>query len=294
MGSFKGHVLPGTLFLLVGLWRVWSAAARHAASPSTFRVRAWNPVPSSSPLRLLELYVIAGGAFADMCVEVLYSTHLRIFVDGGEVNPAHLNDLEHGGMLLMFFLFGALALASQLWPRYLPLTDGLLCLIAATAFTAELVLFYFHSTTHMGLEGYYHYLLVFLVALCVAATVLGALLPESFPVDLASGVLIALQGLWFYQTAFTLYGPMLPAGCARDADGHIDCHARAAQERAEQLANFQFFGLVFLAFLYVLGCYAVAAARYGHPELAAMHEKHVAAMECLGGAGGDRQEECAI
>ena len=119
MGSFKGHALPGTLFLLVGLWRAWSAASRFAAAPSAFRVRAWNPVPcasSSSPLRLLELYVIAGGALADMCVEVLYSTHLRIFAAGG-VNPAHLNDLEHGGMLLMFFLFGALALASQLHPR---------------------------------------------------------------------------------------------------------------------------------------------------------------------------------
>ena len=127
MGSFKGHVLPGTLFLLVGLWRVWCSASRHAASPSTFRVRAWNPVrttTSSSPLRLLELYVVAGGAFADMCVEVLYSTHLRIFVDGGEVNPAHLNDLEHGGMLLMFFLFGALALASQLWPRSVCLSSS--------------------------------------------------------------------------------------------------------------------------------------------------------------------------
>jgi hypothetical protein len=51
---------------------------------------------------------------------------------------------------------------------------------------------------------------------------------------------------------------------------------------------------VFLAFCYVLGCYAVAAARYGHPEQAAMHEKHVAAMECHGDAGGDRQDECAI
>lgn len=113
MGSFKGHVLPGTLFLLVGAWRVWSSAARFAAAPSTFRVRAWNPVAAGpAALRHLELYVVAGGAFADMCVEVLYSTHLRIFA-GGEVNPAHLNDLEHGGMLLMFFLFGALALLSQ-------------------------------------------------------------------------------------------------------------------------------------------------------------------------------------
>ncbi|KAG2563685.1 hypothetical protein PVAP13_8KG059632 [Panicum virgatum] len=58
----------------------------------------YHPYPvvpcASSPLRLLELYVVAGGA----------------------LNPAHLNDLEHGGMLLMFFLFGALALASHLSP----------------------------------------------------------------------------------------------------------------------------------------------------------------------------------
>jgi hypothetical protein len=167
--------------------------------------------------------------------------------------------------------------------RYLPLSEGALCLVAATAFTAELVLFYFHSTTHMGLEGYYHRLLVVLVALCVAASVLGALLPGSFPADLATGALVALQGLWFYQTAFALYGPMLPAGCARDADGHVDCRTRAAQERSEQLANFQLFGLVFLAFLYVLGCYAVAAAKYGHPDLTTMHH-HV-------DAGGARRED---
>jgi len=89
--------------------------ATRAARPHRPRFAA---APSaSSPLRLLELYVVAGGALADMCVEVLYSTHLRVFAAGGALNPAHLNDLEHGGMLLMFFLFGALALASQLHPR---------------------------------------------------------------------------------------------------------------------------------------------------------------------------------
>lgn len=181
--------------------------------------------------------------------------------------------------------------------RHFPLTDGALCLVAATAFTAELVLFYFHSTTHMGLEGYYHYLLVLLVGLCVAAAVLGALLPDSFPADLASGVLVALQGLWFYQTALALYGPMLPAGCARDADAHVECRSRAAQERAEQLAISQLFALVLLAFLYALGCYAVAAARYGQPpELAAVRHRHAAAveLECRQGDDAGAMEECAI
>uniref|UniRef100_A0A453GIF0 Transmembrane protein 45B n=1 Tax=Aegilops tauschii subsp. strangulata TaxID=200361 RepID=A0A453GIF0_AEGTS len=278
MGSFKGHVLPGTLFLAVGAWHVWAAVARFAMDPAGFRLRVWNPVGAGGgALRHLELYVIAGGAFLDMCVEVLYSTHLHIFAPGGGVNPAHLNDLEHGGMLLMFFLVGALALLSENTRarRYLPLTEGALCLLAATAYTAELLLFYFHSTTHQGLEGYYHYLLVVLVGLCVASAVLGALLPASFPADLASGLLITLQGLWFYQTAFTLYGPMLPEGCHRDAGGDIDCHGHAAGERAEQLADFQLFAYVFLVFAYALGCYAVAAARYGHPDLRAVEmEEH--------------------
>lgn len=304
MGSFKGHALPGTLFLLVGAWHVWSAAARYASAggPAGFRLRVWNPVDflgAPPALRHLELYVVAGGAFLDMCVEVLYSTHLRIFAPGGGVNPAHLNDLEHGGMLLMFFLFGALALLSQK-TRYLPLTESALCLVAATAFTAELLLFYFHSTTHQGLEGYYHYLLVVLIGLCVVSTVLGALLPESFPVDLASGVLITLQGLWFYQTAFTLYGSMLPKGCQRDADANIECHGHAAEERAEQLANFQFFAYVFLVFAYTLGCYAVAAAKYGHPDLRTMHATTMewrdngANGHELGGSSAPSLEEGAI
>ena len=68
MGSFSGHVLPGTLFLAVGLWRVWSAASRFAADPPAFRVRAWSPLPRGP--RLLELYVVAGGALLDMCLEL--------------------------------------------------------------------------------------------------------------------------------------------------------------------------------------------------------------------------------
>ena len=114
MGSFSGHVLPGTLFLAVGLWRVWSAVSRFAADPPAFRVRAWNPLPKGP--RLLELYVVAGGAFLDMCLELGGG----VLAGRGGVEPASLIYLEHGGMLLMFFLFGALALLSQKTRSVLP------------------------------------------------------------------------------------------------------------------------------------------------------------------------------
>lgn len=263
MGSFKGHALPGSLFLAVGVWHIWSAVVRYASDPSSFRVRSWSPV-GGGRLHHLELYVVTGGAFLDMCVELLYSTHLRWFV-GGALNPTHMNDFEHGGMLLMFFLFGAAALLSEK-TRYCPLQEGALCLIAATAFSSEYLLFYFHSTAHTGLEGYYHLLLVILIGLCVAATVIGALAPTSFVVDLAASIGITLQGLWFYQTAFTLYGPMMPQGCELKDDS-IVCQSPSAELRGQFLANFQFFGLVVLVFLGTLGAYSYAALNYGGRQL---------------------------
>ncbi|KAE8787825.1 transmembrane protein 45A-like [Hordeum vulgare] len=63
---------------------------------------------------------------------------------------------------------------------------------------------------HGELEGR---LLLIIIGLCIVAAVLGALLPASFPADLGTGVLIIVQGLWFFEAGLTLYGPTLPAGC---------------------------------------------------------------------------------
>lgn len=127
MGSFKGHVLPGTLFLVVGLWHTWCSIFRYGSNPKSFRVRVWNPVPGfNGRLKYLELYVIAIGSFIDLCIEFLYSTHLKIIVHG-VLNPSHMNDFEHAGMLLMFFIFGLVALLSEK-TRY-PFLQSLLDLI---------------------------------------------------------------------------------------------------------------------------------------------------------------------
>lgn len=269
MGSFKGHVLPGTLFLLVGVWHIWGSVVRYVRNPTAFQVRTWNPVPGfHGKLKHLELYVIAIGAFIDMCIELLYSTHLKFFV-GGVLNPSHMNDFEHSGMLLMFFIFGVVALLSQK-TRFLPLPEGALCLIAASAFTAEYLLFYFHSTSHKGLEGYYHTLLVFVVGLCILSSVAGALMPTSFPVDLCNGIAITLQGIWFYQTAFVLYGPMMPSGC-KLRDNNVSCNSNDSEVRGELLANFQLFVSVLMVLVGTVASYGFVVSRYGNSEVKSLH-----------------------
>ncbi|CAM6086712.1 unnamed protein product [Calypogeia fissa] len=266
MGSFKGHLLPGSMFIMVGLWHLFNSILNYVAHPRTFRGRVWHPVRGAKgKLKYTELYIIAVGSFVDMCIEFFYSTHMKFIVDG-ELNPTHMNDFEHAAMLLMFFIFFVTCILNES-TGLLSLPEGALYVIAAMAFTAEYLLFYFHSTNHAGMEGRYHKLLVLLIGLCIVFSLLGAAFPESFLIDLSGGLVITLQGLWFYQTAFTLYGPLMPTGCTLKPSSDIVCDAPEFEIRAQSLANSQLSAHVVGLLTVVLMFYAIAARVWGHHDL---------------------------
>lgn len=171
------------------------------------------------------------------------------------VNNPNAYDLFPSSNLILLYLLC----------RYVTVPEGALCFIFSTAFSTEYILFYYHSTTHIGLEGYYHILLGFLVRLCILSTIAGALLPTSFPVDLCSSITITLQGIWLYQTAFVLYGPMLLAGCTM-RDNIITCHSNESEIHGELLANFQLFFAVLVVLVGTTASYGFAASRYGNFE----------------------------
>lgn len=113
MGSFAGHLLPGSMFLLVGLWHLVNSITIYVANPKGFRGRVWHPVRCfKGSGRYIELYCLLIGTFTDMNIEFFYSTHMKWMVNGS-LNTTHLNDFEHAAMLLMFFIFCVAALINE-------------------------------------------------------------------------------------------------------------------------------------------------------------------------------------
>ncbi|CAI6000708.1 unnamed protein product [Closterium sp. NIES-64] len=283
MGSFAGHIIPGTLFLLVGLWHLRCSIKNYLAAPRAFVSRLWHPAPLPGHWARLELYIIVVGSFLDMgLVELGVGTGFHPIENGG-VAPGHLNNFEHAAMLLMFFLLGCALLISET-TSLLPLPLGAFHILAALAFFCEGMLFTLHSTAHHGLEPRYHMLLAIAIAACVVCALLAAAMPHSFLLDAVGSGAIVLQGLLFWQTAMSLYGPMVPAGCYLGPDT-VHCDSDANEHRAMALAVLQFIALLACTLVLSLAYYGAVASAAPRSSLDIIHATH--AVECGEGEAKD-------
>lgn len=262
MGTFIGHILPGAGFILLGLWHLFNIIGNYVRSPWRYKTRTWFPVEGLGRLfRHAELYFIFAGACGSIAGELLPDRFWSI--------TTHLNNFEHSTISFTLLLYAAFAFVVDVLD--VPVPQGWLHSSAAIALSEELLLFHFHSADHMGLEGHYHLLLQYPVAVGILT-----LLVEVFVLHLpVLGVLrsmsFVLQGSWFILMGFILWTPSLvPGGCYITAN-HVDCPTPGAFRAAKALANLEFAwllsGVFFLTAAGLIAASASSKKRFAYRHL---------------------------
>lgn len=268
MGTFIGHILPGAGFLFIGLWHLFNTITNYARSPWDFQTRPWFPAKfSRGKFKYLELVAIILGSCLSISAELFIGpVKHQPLADDWSIPPEHLNNFEHSAISLFFLIYGSVALYGEL--RKLTVPPGALHVIAALAFSQELLLFHLHSADHMGTEGHYHWLLQIIVAVSLSATLLEVQFPQSFLMATVRSASVVFQGAWFVHMGFMLWVPaFVPKGCRMERSrGHgiVQCANDEASMRAKALANLQFNWYLAAILVFTVILYARIAGKYSN------------------------------
>ncbi|XP_053307645.1 transmembrane protein 45B [Spea bombifrons] len=209
MANFKGHALPGSFFLLFGLW--WSIKYPL----KYFNSKVKGNCRSNKCYQRLELIegitkvvFVLIGMLAEQFVPDGPHMHLVNREDHGWVK---LMNWQHTTMYLFFGISGVVDILTYL-PLQMP--QGLDRLSLAIAVFVEGLLFYFHVHNRPALDQHIHSLLLIAVCGGFVSIMLEVFMRNHIVLELFRSSLAILQGSWFFQIGFVLY----PLGGAPEWD----------------------------------------------------------------------------
>ncbi|CAI9106787.1 OLC1v1006006C1 [Oldenlandia corymbosa var. corymbosa] len=240
MGSLVGHVAPGFLFFVIGLWHLLNHIRIHCLCPKSYTSLPWFP---TSKFKYSELFLIMAGCLGSMTMELFIGPEKHQPLDpDGTIPSRYLHLFEHSNISLTFFVYALFSIVLD--KIQLPAKYGLTLFLHSIAFGQELLVFHIHSADHMGVEGQYHWLLQIVIFVSFFTTLLGIGCPKSFLNSFVRSVSVLLQGVWFMVMGFMLWTPeLIPKGCFMNLEeGHqvVRCHNKEALERAKSLVNIEF------------------------------------------------------
>ncbi|XP_029654253.1 transmembrane protein 45B-like [Octopus sinensis] len=202
MGTFGGHALPGTFFLLFAFWytvqifnRYFQCRKRNARFTSTVtfpctclcgRLKKW---PLESIMKIVLVIIGFSG-------EII--TGLR---------PGPYVILGNGQHATMFFAFGLSGVVELLLFFKAPLPTDVDYIANILAFTIELVLFTFHLHGRSELDVLLHVLLTYVIIASLISAFIEMKFRHNVLAPLARTYFVMLQGSWFWQVGFILYRP---------------------------------------------------------------------------------------
>lgn len=215
MGSFNGHALPGSFFLVVGLW--WSA--KYSFCHVTRRNKNIGSTRLSSRasqrrLEITESCVILFFSFVGILAEQFAANGpaLQLY-DSVENHWKDMMNWQHATMYLFFGLAGAVSLiihTTEAAP--LPLDR----LMLGLAFFNEGFLFLYHLHGRTMLDVIVHQLLLYAVFGQALIAFLEVFHRGNIILELLRSTLTILQGSWFWQIGFVLYPPRGPEWDMKD------------------------------------------------------------------------------
>ncbi|XP_030216345.1 transmembrane protein 45B [Gadus morhua] len=204
MANFGGHAIPGTFFLLYGLWLAVKHTLRHRWR------KGKTPGRPKAPTFLRKMEYVEGGfmmfaAFVGIMVEqfVVDGPHARLYSGGAWVK---LMNWQHSTMYLFFGIAGFANVTSLM--KSMPL--GIDRMSISLALFVEGFLFYYHLHNRPLLDAHVHTLLLVPVFVGSANAMLQVFLRDNIILELSLACLFFLQGSWFYQIGcvlFPLSGP---------------------------------------------------------------------------------------
>ena len=220
MGSFAGHVLPGSFFIVFGLWWWLHILALIARAQARFSKRSdsrrtnnfafefsfvsttWLQVPVPC-LRAfpVEPCLKAIAATVGMIAELTKADWSLLDKNG---HFSHLNNFAHTTMFAIFLLAAVMEILRFYSILHLPPATEFA--LTSLAFFVVGGLFYFHIDGRSVLDQKLH-ILLYMVAFSVAIVLLlEAWHRNSVTLLMSRAILVVLLGTWFIQVAHVLYG----------------------------------------------------------------------------------------
>lgn len=245
MGSFSGHVLPGSLFVLYGVIWIVFAILTHLKSKSSstsgkksnrtkrdqsvmsgmsffeykrdlgLSRKSWLPIPCSTLSRIplepiFKVILPFIGVLVEAFLAVDKDSDGKAHIVGSVFHifreDGHLNSLAK---LQHITMYGSFVLSGivDILTIFVKFPHQTSPLFLSLAFLVEGILFYFHTGGRNAIDVEIHFILTLVIGICALFAFLRVMYATNLLINLGLGYSILLQGTWFIQAAYFLFPP---------------------------------------------------------------------------------------
>nr|CDS29925.1 Transmembrane protein 45B [Hymenolepis microstoma] len=215
MGTFAGHALPGSFFLIFGIWGIFFQLKKYYRRKKYelgFSNRR-DPVYKNQMTTPIQCCQVGCCGRKEFPLDSYLKAVFCAIGITGEIYTGFNNgvfkytgNLQHSTMFAMFMLSGIFEVLNFYQIFRLPNCTNYF--LSFLAITAELILFAFHLHGRTPTDIYVHTILIYALIILLAVGLCEATFSHSILAGLVRNLLIIVQGSWFWQVGAILYPPL--------------------------------------------------------------------------------------